>query len=43
MKSLTKYKLDPNDTKDWFGTTLYRIICVTPFDNIAEGGKGGEQ
>ena len=37
----TKYKLDENDTIVVDGTTLFRIICLTAFADVAAGEKGG--
>jgi len=35
-----KYKLT-EETKDFYGTTLYRIEAVESFDNVKAGEKGG--
>ena len=35
-----KYKLT-EETKEYFGRTLHRIVCVTDFANVASGELGG--
>jgi len=35
-----KYKLT-DETKEFFGRTLHRIVCVTAFANVASGELGG--
>ena len=35
-----KYKLT-DETKEYFGRTLHRIVCVTEFANVAAGDLGG--
>ena len=35
-----KYKLT-DETKEYFGITLHRIVCVTAFGNVAVGDVGG--
>ena len=35
-----KYKLT-EETKERFGRTLHRIVCVTAFSNVAAGELGG--
>ena len=35
-----KYKLN-DETKEHFGRTLHRIVCVTAFADVAAGELGG--
>ena len=37
---MKKYKLT-NDTKEFLGITLHRIVCVTAFANVSAGDLGG--
>jgi len=37
---MKKYKLT-NETIDFYGRTLYRIECVTSFNDVKKGDKGG--
>lgn len=36
-----KYKILTDETKEWYGRTLYRIQAVRNFGNIRKGDKGG--
>ncbi len=35
-----KYKLT-SETKEWYGTKLYRIEAIMSFGNVDKGEKGG--
>ena len=37
---MKKYKLT-DETKDFLGITLHRIVCVTAFANVSAGDLGG--
>ena len=37
---MTKYKMT-DETKEHFGRTLHRIVCVTAFADVAAGELGG--